>query len=451
MPGRKKISSMDIQNQLDLNLHPAEIPGDRLNYQACLHRSLAMPSYVHGYSLAIEYMKSWFIKKFGKDFFKVVHVNGKHVLDDWKHFNNYNIKREKPMLAIVPSVDYDYDRETLDLYMADQDMYLRRSKYQQAFLKDYKNDLYLGLQMRAMRMNFGFKVRVNSRAEQQWVYNHMEIWFRIGATQTNDVSADFHVPYDVMMNIAYDVGFEVDPKTKRIKNITEFIGYLNAHSDLPFVFKMRAINQKPEFFIRVRDMPVHINTTSKLRLDDGERVGRLDTNFHVEMEAVLTIPIPHFYVYFSKKPIHETIMVTDRPGVGVYSINAYEIPPENRLGWDQFVQTSYLCEKDETVIDLSELFEGNGNVKDVLNYSLEQHINPKNFLEVVALRTEDVALMIPYHIDYTKMRIILEKPLNQEEMINIVIYVDKRYINETKIVLENYQNSRIEPQDKTEH
>lgn len=438
---RKKVSNSDIARLVDL-------PGYELEYRANLYRSLSMPSYVHGYSLAIEYMRSWFVNKFranlGEDYFKCIHVNGKHVLDDWKHFNNYNIRREKPMLAIVPAVDYDHDRESIDLYLADENILLKRSHQEQAFLKDYKNQVYLGMQLKEMKMNFGFKIRIGSRAEQQWLYNHMEIWFRIGATQTNYISADFHVPYDIMINIAYDLNFDVDVKNNKIKNISEFVSYLNQRSDHPFIFKMRAINQKQEFFIRIRDIPVHIATKDKLGLDDGERVGRLDDNFHIEMQAILTIPVPFFYVYFSRNTIHKKISVRDDEGYGIYTINAYEIPPENNLGWDQFVQTSYLCQKDEQCIDISELFEGTGNVNDILKYSLSQYINPSNFIDIIVLHTKDTSLYVPFKMDFNNMSLILEEPIESEELLNIVVYVDKRYINETIINLNNYSKNRFE-------
>jgi hypothetical protein len=270
--GRISVNVSDIINsQNDDKKRYAELPRDFFAYRPKLYKSLAMPSYVHGYSLAIEYMREWFINKFPEDFFKCIHINGKHVLDDWKHFNNLNTKREKPMLAIVPTVDYDFDRDMLDLYGADQDMFLKRSNYQQSFLKDYDKEVFLAMQTRALRMNFGFKIRVATRSQQLDLFNRMEIWFRIGATQEDIISADFHVPYDIMLNIAKDLHYNIDEQNKTIVNITEFVSYLNAHSELPFIYKMRAINQKPEFFIRIKNLYLHLSTKDKLQMDDGER------------------------------------------------------------------------------------------------------------------------------------------------------------------------------------
>ena len=47
-----------------------------------LYTNLAIPSYVHAYSVAIDYMYKWFEKKFEKDFFVGgIYVDGKHVLE----------------------------------------------------------------------------------------------------------------------------------------------------------------------------------------------------------------------------------------------------------------------------------------------------------------------------------------------------------------------------------
>lgn len=450
---RIRVSHDQIADEMIRSKHPADLPRDFTIIQHHLNRSLALPSYVHGYSLAIEFMKNWFVKKFDTmmypDYFKCIHVNGKHVLDDWKHFNNYNIKREKPMLAIVPTVDYEYDKEGVNLYLADQDMYLRRTQYQQAFLKDWENQVFLSMEMRDMRMTFGYKIRVNSRAEQQDLFNKMEIWFRIGATHRGELSADLQVPYDIMLVIARDLNFDIDEKNHRIMEPTKFIAYLNTHSDLPFIFKMRAINQKAEFFVRVRNLPYHINTTQKLQLDDGERLGKLDTNYHIEMQATLTIAVPHFFAYFSAKPIPQKIMVGKKPHIGIYSINTYEIPPENYLGWRLFAQTSYLCEQGEDHINIKEIFNGDNNVSLIMKYSIEQGINPSTFTQVIVLHSDDIAVKVPFRMDFEEMCILLDEPMCGEEVLNIAIYIDLGYINETFLMLKAYNESRVQSNEQT--
>ena len=94
-----------------------------------LYASLALPSYVHGYSLGIEYMYNWFKSKFPDDFFKGgIYIDGKYVLDDYKRLNEHYmkniIKGENPRARMAPVVDYDWDREGIDLYPPSSEPFL---------------------------------------------------------------------------------------------------------------------------------------------------------------------------------------------------------------------------------------------------------------------------------------------------------------------------------------
>ena len=433
------------------------LPRDFVGYTPRLYKNLMLPSYVHGYSLAIEYMKYWFLEKFDKDYFKVVHINGKHVLDDWRRFNNYNIKREKPMVAIVPSLENDFDRENLDLYQGDHRILLKRSNFQQSFFKDYNRMSFIYMQMRAMRMNFSFKVRVNSRSEQLDIMNKMELWFKVGSTHMDWINADFHIPYDIMLNVAKAANFEIDSEN-RIVDLMEFISYINRYSDLPIVFKLRAINQKPEFFIRANDLYVHISTLDKLSIDDGEREGKLDNNFHVEMNCTLTIPIPHFFVYFCQDPITYKIGMHEHNGtaVGIYSINNVEIPPQNEKNWTEVMVTSYLCEKGEQVIDLSSLFKSDGNFIRALNYCKKQFISPDSFTDIKVYRSNDVAKELKCEMNYDNYMLMLPSPMPGEEAIEIAIYADKEFVNSTIISIDHIMNNnrlmrQPEPDNNIKH
>lgn len=411
-----------------------------------LHSDLVCPSYVHGYSLAIEFMRSWFLSKFEKDYFKTVYVNGKHVLDDYKYFNRDIIKREKPMLAIMPTVEFDHDREMLDSYLADPSMFLRRSNYQQSFFKDTERSQYLGVQFRELKMNFGFKIRVSSRAQQLDLWQKMELKLRIGATQKHFITTDFHIPKKIMLSIAEAAGFTVDRETSTIKDILEFLSYINSHSDLPITYKMRAINHQQEFFMRVtgEDMFVHIACSDKISLDDGERDGQLDNNFHLEFSCVMRMPIPHFYVYYNQKDIlgKTNIYEDDKASIGLYSFSDFKIPDKNAQGWEQVALISYLCEKGENFIDMTDVFSGNTNLDRVMRHNLKQSISPKSFIDIVVYRNDDRACLIKTNMDYRTKKLILMDDMD-EEIVYIVIYADREYINTTMINIEEYNKTRI--------
>lgn len=445
---REEVSVSQISDQLGNSngkTHQIRFRKKRGEYKVKrLYSNLFVPSCTHGYSLAIEFMRSWFLKKFPKDYFKTVYINGKHVLDDYKYFNRNIVKRDKPMVAIVPNIDYEFDREYVDMYVADPKIFLKRSNYQQSFFRDDERSRYLGMNMRALKMNFAFKIRVSTRAQQLDLFRAMELAFRIGATQEEYLSADFLIPKDIIISIAKASGFKVT-EDGRIVDVLEFLSYFNSHSDLPIMFKLRAINQKPEFFIRVKDLYTHLSLTDRLTLDDGEREGQLDTNFHIEMGVQLTIPVPHFFVYYDCEALTGSITVEEDltpVKVGLYSFTDFEIPEKNELGWGQIALHSYLCDKGEKFVDMSEVFSGSTNLDIVMKDSLKRFISPKSFIDIQVFRHDDRAMKVKTEMDYeTRKLMILEEV--DEEAVTIAIYADRQHINETIISLNEYGKSRI--------
>ena len=70
--GRTRASIRDIMAARAESMTPqqrAELPRDFVAYRPELYNNLITPSYVHGYSLAIEYMQNWFVNKFNKNYF----------------------------------------------------------------------------------------------------------------------------------------------------------------------------------------------------------------------------------------------------------------------------------------------------------------------------------------------------------------------------------------------
>lgn len=427
----------------------AEIFPNYTDYVPKLYKAMQLPSYVHGYSLAIEYMRDWFLKKFPKDYFKTVYVNGSHILDNWKNWNNYNIKREKPMLAIVPTLNYDWDRDNLDMYMADAKMLLHQSNYDQSFIKDYYNMAFLYLRLREMEMNFTFRIRVSTRAQQLDLFNKMELWFRVGTTQQDNISADFHIPTDLLMQLAKDAHFEIDPKTNLPVDLSAFIQYLNLHSSAPIVFKMRAVNQQPAFFVRARNLFTHISIRDKISLDDGEREGKLETNYHLEMQIRLRMPIPHFYAYMAQLPLKNYISIGEqKPVLGIYTINNYDIKPENEVGWPSVVVTSYFAEKGEEYIDISSLFNSSEwPVAKVLKADLAVGISPSGFLDVQVYHNNGETMngrSANYHVDFNKMRIYLDEIVVENINYDIAIYADMNYVSSRLTTMELYNKDRVQ-------
>lgn len=408
-----------------------------------LNKFISIPSSVHGYSVAIEYMRNWFLSFYPKDFFKTVHINGKHVLADYRHLNNRMSKQViKPAVAIVPNINIDYDRESVDLIQGGMNMYTRNSAIQvDRFFNDIDNNLYIGIRVKQIEMPFTFKIRVSSRAQQLELLEFTRIACRIGSTQTHFVDLDVHVPYDIMMALAVDAGFELiedangDP---HVKHVTEFLHYLNTYSSIPFTYKLRSINGHCEFFVRLNQCHTHINCTDGISIDEGERDGMLENNFHIEFQATLKFTVPQLFSYHSMK--EHRIQNRELDGsLGMYQIISVKAPEVNEKGWHQYLTTQW-AEKSRhlSTIDFNELIQSENLLK-VISYNHSMGLSSAMFMDIKVFNGQKE---IPVVIDWKRNIIRINEDV-REIVSDVAIYTDLGYINETLINIDNLNKSRL--------
>ncbi len=404
-----------------------------------LVKNIAVPSEVHGYSLGVEFMRDWFLDKFPQDYFKTVYVNGKHVMDDFRRFNKEKILTvERPALAIIPSINTEYNRDTVDLELGGRDVLVRRSPiYHDAFIQDFDNNIFLGIVLKQLEMPFNFKIRVSTRAQQLDLANYMKMSHRIGATQFKYLSLDFHIPYEIILNIAKDNNFVIE--NNKVKDNIGFLKYLNEHSFLPIMFKFRTINGKSEYFVRVDNAYTHISCLEPLQLDDGDRNGQLSTNFHIEMNSILKIIVPNYYFYYSK----ESVPIGPQQITSLESLYTYktvEPPEKNYKGWDQYLSTEY-DEPNMYIdnIDFNELIEG-GQLAKVINYTKSIGVSPSVFIDIQVYCARE---FVETEINWDTMQIQVNQKMD-EELSKITIYIDKGYFNEQLVVINNALSGRVQ-------
>lgn len=413
-------------------------------YRPNLYAGLAVPSAVHWHSLTVEYMKKWYLEKFDKNFFKTVFVNGKHVFADYKRFNSAELlmRKEKPMLAMTPVIDFDFDNDTLDIYQFDMKTLINRTDYTKSFFQDKEKNIYLGHKSKLYQMNVNFKSRVSSRAKQIDLINYMYLAFRVGATETDYIAVDYHIPYDIMMMIAKMAGFTISKG--QVENIHEFLRYLNSHSTMPIVFKLRAITGNYEFFFRDPEVMVHIRHTDKIEYDDGEREGVLEANFHVELNCQVMMPSPQFYCLYSTSKIAGDVKTQDTSDFGMFTIKLLDIPEENNMGWKQYIITGYeydwlYGDGQEHYLDIpiKELFEP--SILDIIDDCIKQNLSPLLFMEI-KIYNGDTEIPIKY--DWTTLSINSDQRIYYPTS-TISVYVDKEYVNERLITIDNIKKTRI--------
>jgi hypothetical protein len=408
-------------------------------HQIRLNTNLSIPSSVHGYSIGIQYMQKWFLDKFDKDFFKTVFVAGKSVFDDYRKLSKKELLSiEKPAVSINPSLDVDYNRDFVDMYPGGLKNFARRTcTYDKAFFSDYNNNIYLAMHLKLMKINFNFRVRVKTRAQQLDVLDYMKIAFKTGSTHEEFVDIDFHVPKQIMVTIAKDNGFEVI--NGKVKDIVGFLKYLNANSGLPFMYKLRTINGNDEFFIKAPHLRMHVDCTDYMSIDEGERQGQLDNNFHIEMNAILLLPVPQFYAYYTD---HTVELENDlkRELLGLYNLsNIYQIPQTNNKDWGLLISTEWV--NDEYYLDNIEFLEllQRPEILKVLEYTNKTGLSPAIFLDVHIYNNFKE---IPIEIDWENFSINVKRVLLNKET-NIAIYANREYINEQLLIIDKMYDNRI--------
>lgn len=424
------------------------IPVDKVDIIKKHNRKLIstalIPSASHSYSLAVEYIKRWFLSKFSKDYFNTIYIEGKNIFDESRRFGIDNTaRRSNPSVVFVPSIDFAFDRDKIDLAMGGLEIYEQKSTIDTCFFRDYENDLYIKEVDQLNLLNFTIKVYVDTRAQQLNLWHYMKLAFRVGASQGEYIDMDFSIPEELMMQLAIDTGFEVDEENKKIKNVTEFLQYLNKNSMIPFLYKLRCQNGRDEFFIRTSGEYIHIAIPDALSVDDGDRVGHVYENFPIEMNLELRFPCPQSFVYMSKHPqkILKGIKMEKSDNiVGLYSLNFFEVPPLNDKKWGLYIQTEYLEDKPTSNIkmDFTDLFTV--SISEVIKYTKEQFISPNIFIDIHLFDIDGNRLESKIDWNTLMVEVVEEK---KYQKIIIGIYVDNNYLNETIVTMNNSANIRM--------
>lgn len=405
-----------------------------------LLKNLCVPSASHAYSVAVEFFKNWVLSKFDKNYFKTVYIDGKHLFDEFAKINEKElVKRGKPAIAIIPSLDINFNREGIDVTQHDLNYYARTFNHRETFFKDLSKDLYIGVSLDQLLFNFQVKVKLNTRAKQLDVMRYMKIAYKIGATSGYYMDMDMHVPYDMLFTLAEEVGFDVDYDNKLIKEPFKFLSYLNSHSEIPFIYKLRSINNRPEFFLRASNMYVHIKVPD-INIDDGERQNQVSSNYYIEFSAEMRFPAPKIFCYFSMKTSN-FMRFNENGQLKTYIINFSNIPNTNSKGWDQFISLSYE-EEDKSkplTIEFGDIFAKDINIMRVIKACKDCHISPSAFLDFKVFNNNEEYL---YDIDWDTLSLTTREPV-EHILSSFIVYLNKEFFNDSLVTLDNAYKKRI--------
>jgi hypothetical protein len=205
------------------------------------------------------------------------------------------------------------------------------------------------------------------------------------------------------------------------------------------MYKLRTINGNNEFFVKASYLPMHINTSNNLSMDEGERQGQLDNNFHVEMDCELRLPVPQFYAYYTDHTV-ELEKKLKRELLGLYNLSdVYQTPEVNDQRWELLIKTDWV--NDEYYLDTIEFEEllQRDEIQTILKHTKNTGLSPAIFMDIHLYNNFK---RIPIEIDWENYSIIIKSVLRDKES-RIAIYADRGYINEQLLVLKNMYDSRV--------
>ena len=431
------------------NLKPLNIDEFRARNSKTLYRSICVPSSTQSYSLCIEFMKRWFLSKFPENTFKSIYVEGKNIYDDYRTLDKTALlKRDKPALTITPDLNWDFNNENIDTYPYGMDLYTQTGRFKQSFFSYPQNNSYLGIGMETILMNFNYKIKLETRAQQLDMYKFIKLACRVGFTCGEDVDLDFHVPYALMLQLARDNGFATSIKSingeevEVILDVPTFLRWINKYSTIPFLYKFRALNGRNEFFIKMRNMYVHIRP-GDLSADNGEREGQLTNNFMIELSAEVRFPVPKMYAYYSDnahklQTIYGAWYQPNDIITTCYTFKGSIIKDENNYGWPLLLSTTYEEDddsklNDNLVIELNDLLEG--DIGECIQDCLGKSISPSIFCQFVFYNGGEY---IDGKIDWENRVFTSSNPVRSLATY-IGIYVDNNFVN--NYILRNNERS----------
>lgn len=401
-----------------------------------MRTSVSLPSQQQAYAVCVEFAKHWFLEKFKPNYFNSIYINTTHSFDEFRKFSTINqqVKRTNPLLSITPNIDITHNRQWIDT-LPEIPLMLKRSRIEGTFFNDVQKGLHLQLIFKSILMNFTYKIRVDTRAEELDMVEFLKLNHRAGWTESREITVDIHVPKSIILQIAFDNGFKIT-NNGEIEEPLKLLNYLNSHSYIPFIYKLRCATGNKEFFIKVPNCMVHIKSEMP-NMDDGERQDHININYIIDMQVEMEMTAPYCYTYFSQDPqmyILNAPQFNNYDKIAIMAAKMTEIPCLDENGWEKYVSTEYQIDEEDINkqinIDFKELFNGS-EISNIINYTKAIAVSPSIFMN---FKMFNDGYEIKYNIDWETMICTITEPISNCNII-IGIYCDKEYINNTLLYL----------------
>lgn len=412
-----------------------------------LSQVITVAPFHHNYALCLEYTKKFFMEKFDKDFFWNIHLEGANIFGELAKVSKDDILRktneERCRLIITPEIDETFDRDKVDSNIYGVKSYIDTTlRADRSFFKDPVNNRYVLMKMDASLVKFNFKVKCPTRAIQLDVFKFMKLAFRIGYSETINISADYVLPYPMMVAVARDCGFEVT-ENNEIKEPISFLTYLNSRSMTPIVYRRANITAKEEYFVRVPNLPVRFGFED-ITCDNGNKVGHLNTEYNIDMNITTQFPSMQFYIYYTQTNLELVKIGKEVTNLNNYLIMALhqvpKIPEVNDKGWLLYLTTEYQADNyEDRTVHFDELFEG--ELLEFIKDLKRRFIAPQTYIDI-AIYNDGIKQEIA--LDYDTYHVYITSPKRPNKLVYIIaIYLDLNYYNTLRVDLSKQQSSRV--------
>lgn len=427
------------------------------DYYKELKTNLLTPSTYHNYSCCIEYMLRWFYTQFPDNFFKTKYLELQHIFHSRRTTKSRDLLvTTKPAVSIKPTIDQSFNRDNLDLYNYGQVMYNNRARYKDAFFIDNDRSLYISMQTELLKINFSFKLLFAEQPIQIDVARRCALVFRANGSQTHYNDVDFHIPDELLIQLAEDTNNCVCPCSGKICDAEKFTNYFNMHSGLPLYYKFDSSKHKIQYYLKIPRCYTHIKT-GDIQMDEGQMRGNLNSSYGISFDCEVRFPAPKFYAYYSLRSRGNKICMSklDEKSFGIMVSSLARVPYKNDRGWPWKMETEYHFDSEEEIdaiknkelltIHFEELL---GDLKDSIESTKSMALNPDVFLE---LRVYSYFKSVPIRVDWWKYTIELLEPISSSTCY-IILYMDGAYFANMLTVLNEYDKQRVQPSDsKIEH
>ena len=421
----------------DIIINPKQFNHYMIKEKVSLKSKLYPTGFEHQYDLIVGFVKKWILSVVGENYFKNIYVNESIAYKRLKRKSQTDLlKYDNPQIAIIPRIDFNYNRDNIDLYQKGLNT-LQLNRIDESIIKDFENNSFIGLKTRQIKIDFDIKIKLSTKIQQLKLYELLKIGLKAGSTQDIYEESTFQIPFELINDMYYGL-FDKKIESNNLEDTKKIVDYINSHSIAPVKYDLDLSNGTYQFYIDVEEFNHHISFLDEISIDDGEREGQSYTNFMIDFSFSIYSPCPMFYYWFysDKSKInnyvysYDSTKIKDNNETLEFSDIIKPITIPNKLNNHELYISTQITDvkKGDFIMSISEVKNGLGfadQIQKSIEYCISRKINPCVFISFLALYQ---GIKKEIEVDWYGDKLII-KDIPRDCTLDFVIYVDKLYIN----------------------